>query len=405
MTAAIHWFLPTSGDGRTVVGSSHAATTPGTAQAFRAPTLDYLTDVARAADRLGYEAVLTPTGTWCEDAWLTTAALLRETQRLHFLVAFRPGLVSPTLAAQMAATLQRFSGGRVRLNVVTGGDESEQRRFGDWLEHDERYARTAEFLAVVRGLFSGEPLDLDGQHYRIRDGRVPVPPDPAPPIYFGGSSDAALPVAAEHADVYLTWGEPPAQAKAKIDRVRELAAERGRTLRFGIRLHTISRDSSAEAWGVTEKFLDAWSPEQVAAAQAQFRSSSSTGQRRMAALNGERFDGRTRSLEVHPGLWAGVGLVRGGAGTSLVGSHEEVADLVQEYHEAGFDEFVLSGYPHLEEAHWFAEGVRPILDQRGVTRPAGARDAVGQGSRGSGGPAGAPPARDEAALRTHSVAF
>ena len=97
--------------------------------------------MARAADRLGYEGVLTPTGTWCEDAWLTSAALLAETERLKFLVAFRPGLVSPTLAAQQTATLQRFSEGRVLLNVVSGGDDLEQRRFGDWLSHDERYAR------------------------------------------------------------------------------------------------------------------------------------------------------------------------------------------------------------------------------------------------------------------------
>jgi alkanesulfonate monooxygenase len=342
--------------------------------------------VAQAADRLGYDAVLTPTGTWCEDARLTTAALAQRTERLRFLVAVRPGLVSPTLAAQMAATLQRFSGGRLLLNVVTGGDEIEMRRFGDWLDHDERYDRTAEFLEVLRGVWSvgadgvgtdgvgtdGGPDSFDhtGRHYRIASARSIAPPDPTPEIWFGGSSEAALPVAARHADVYLTWGEPPEQAGRKIARVRELAAERGRTLRFGVRLHVVTRDRSADAWDVAQRWLDELGPEQVADAQRVLTASGSVGQRRMAALHdGGRLaaSGDARELEIHPGLWAGVGLVRGGAGTALVGSHQEVADLVAEYHDAGFDEFVLSGYPHLEEAYWFAEGVRPLLDQRGIT--------------------------------------
>ncbi|PJI94953.1 LLM class flavin-dependent oxidoreductase [Luteimicrobium subarcticum] len=373
----VHWFLPTSGDGRSIVEGSHASRSSGTADAFRFPTLDYLTEVARAADRLGYEAVLTPTGTWCEDAWLVTAALISQTSRLKFLVAFRPGVVSPTLAAQMAATYQRLSGGRLVLNVVTGGDGSEQRRFGDWLDHDERYDRTREFLEVVRGVWSGTPLDYDGRHYRVRDARVSLPPTPVPQVYFGGSSDAALPVAAEQADVYLTWGEPPAQAKAKIDEVRRLAAERGRELRFGVRLHVITRDTSEEAWAVAQRFVDRLTPEQVQAARTLFQGSASVGQQRMTALNGA-FDGTARSLEIHPGLWAGVGLVRGGAGTALVGSHEEVADLVAEYHAAGFDEFVLSGYPHLEEAYWFGEGVRPLLDARGLTTPAAPTGPTGE---------------------------
>ena len=183
--------------------------------------------MARAADRLGYEGVLTPTGTWCEDAWLTASALLAETERLKFLVAFRPGLVPPTLAAQQTATLQRFSEGRVLLNIVTGGDDLEQRRFGDWLNHDERYARTGEFLHIVNSLWREESVDFEGKHYTVKDARVSAPPDPLPQIYFGGSSPAALPIAAEYVDVYLTWGEPPQAAAAKIEQVRALAAERG----------------------------------------------------------------------------------------------------------------------------------------------------------------------------------
>lgn len=363
--ARFFWFLPTTGDGRSIVGSSHASAQQHVPDNFRPPTRRYLAEVARAADRLGYEGVLTPTGTWCEDAWLTTAALIAETERLKFLVAFRPGLVPPTLAAQQAATFQRFSDGRLLLNVVSGGDDVEQRRFGDWLSHDERYSRTGEFLHIVNTLWrqgGDESLDFEGSHYRVADARVSAPPDPLPQIYFGGSSPAALPIAAEHVDVYLTWGEPPQAAAAKIQRVRALAEERGRTVRFGIRLHTIPRDTSAAAWAVADELVSELSPDQIAKATALHAKSQSEGQRRMTALHGGRLD----KLEIYPNLWAGVGLVRGGAGTALVGSHEEVANLVYEYHSLGFDEFILSGYPHLEEAYWFAEGVLPILRRKGV---------------------------------------
>ncbi|MFD8500355.1 LLM class flavin-dependent oxidoreductase [Amycolatopsis sp. NPDC059657] len=363
MGITLHWFLPTSGDGRTIVERFHASKSQGPS-AQRDPDIGYLTQVAQAAERLGFTGVLTPTGTWCEDAWLTTAALIGETSTLKFLVAFRPGIISPTLAAQMAGTYQRISGGRLLLNIVTGGDDIEQRRFGDWHDHDLRYARTDEFLSIVRGVWSGKPFDFHGDHLRVEGATTLAVPKPLPEIYFGGSSAAALPVAARHADVYLTWGEPPAQVAEKIARVRALAGDR--PVRFGVRLHTISRDTSTEAWSEAQKLLDALDPKQVEQAQRQLAASESVGQQRMVALHGGDLSAGVRGLEIHPGLWAGIGLVRGGAGTALVGSHAEVADLIEEYHSHGVDEFVLSGYPHLEEAYWFGEGVRPELARRGL---------------------------------------
>jgi alkanesulfonate monooxygenase len=363
MTMGIHlyWFLPTSGDSRAIVG---AALRPdaGGASVPRPPDIEYLAQVARAAEQLAFEGVLTPTGTWCEDAWLTTAALTRETTTLKFLVAFRPGAVSPTLAAQMAATYQRLSRGRLLLNVVTGGDADEQRRFGDWLGHDERYARTDEFLSIVRGAWSGRPFDFEGAHYRVAGATVSEPPDPLPQLFFGGSSQPALRVAARHVDSYLTWGEPPANVAEKIGRVRELAAAAGRTLTYGVRLHVIARDTAEAAWREAGELLDRIDAGAIEAAQRQFARSESEGQRRMAALHG----GRTAGLEIYPNLWAGYGLVRGGAGTALVGSHAEVADRIAEYHALGVDHFILSGHPHLEEAYWFGEGVTPILRERGL---------------------------------------
>ncbi len=370
MSLAFHWFLPTNGDSRHLVGGGHG--TPASASGHdRPPSVGYLAQIARAAEQLGFVGALTPTGAWCEDAWLTTAMVSQHSERLTFLVAFRPGFVSPTLAAQMASTYQRLTGGRLLLNVVTGGESGEQRAYGDFLDKDDRYARTDEFLTVVRRLWAGERVDLDGTHLRVAGARLTRPPSPVPAVYFGGSSPAALRVAARHADVYLTWGEPPAQVAEKIARVRALAADEGRVLRFGVRLHVINRDTAAEAWAEAQRLLDGFDPDTVAAAQAGLGRSESEGQRRMLALHG----GSRESLEIHPNLWAGIGLVRGGAGTAMVGSHEEVADLVAEYHRVGVDEFVLSGYPHLEAAYWFSEGVLPVLRDRGLWTPPPERSA------------------------------
>jgi alkanesulfonate monooxygenase len=370
MSLTFHWFLPTYGDSRHIVGGGHGLAT-GAAGGVRPATVGYLTQIASAAEQVGFEGALTPTGAWCEDAWLSTAFLVDRTERLKFLVAFRPGLVSPTMAAQMAATYQWHSGGRLLLNVVTGGEAHEQRAYGDHLGKEERYARTGEFLDVVRRLWAGETVDLAGRHIQIDGARLGRVPRPVPPIYFGGSSAAAGPVAARYSDVYLTWGEPAAQVAEKLAWIRTLADAEGRTLRYGIRLHVISRDTSEQAWAEAARLLDGLDEDTVAQVQTGLRRSESEGQRRMLELHGGRRSG-LRDLEVAPNLWAGVGLVRGGAGTALVGSHEEVADRIAEYHALGLTEFILSGYPHLEEAYWFGEGVLPILARRGLwAHPAG----------------------------------
>lgn len=356
-----HWFLPTNGgDSRHVVGGGHG-NPAGRAGGDRPATVPYLGQIARSAEQLGFDAALTPTGAWCEDAWISTAMLASVSERLRFLVAFRPGLTSPTLAAQQAATFQNLSGGRLLLNVVTGGESHEQRAYGDFLDKDARYARCGEFLDIVTRLWRGETVTHDGEHLQVDQARLASLPQPAPEIYFGGSSPAAGEVAARYADVYLTWGEPPAQVGEKVAWIRDLAARHGRSPRFGVRLHTISRDTSEEAWAEAGRLLagiDQATQDQV---QEGLGRSESEGQKRMLALHG----GNRDKLEIHPNLWAGVGLVRGGAGTALVGSHEEVADLIEEYAAVGIDEFVLSGYPHLEAAYWFGEGVLPVLEQRG----------------------------------------
>ncbi len=323
MPITLHWFLPTNGDSRADLSLGNAVGHEGTrirgaGGADRAPDIGYLGQIARAAEQMGFAGALTPTSSWCEEGWVTTAALSQLTSTFKFLIAFRPGLTSPTLAAQMAATYQRISGGRLLLNVVTGGDDHEQRRYGDHLGKVARYARADEFLAVVRELWTGNVVDFRGAHYDIQGAQLPEVAA-WPEIYLGGSSREAFEVAARRADVYLTWGEPPAAVAEKVARARDAAAAAGRVLRFGIRLHAIARDTADEAWAEADRLLRGLDPERIRRAQETQRRSGSEGQRRMTALH----NGRTDGLEVSPNLWAGVGLVRGGAGTALVGSHTE----------------------------------------------------------------------------------
>ncbi|WP_306477630.1 FMNH2-dependent alkanesulfonate monooxygenase [Methyloversatilis sp.] len=349
----VFWFIPTHGDSRYL----------GTAEGGRQVSLDYMKQVAIAADTLGYDGVLLPTGRSCEDAWVTASALIGFTQRLKFLVAVRPGLTAPSVSARMAATFDRLSGGRLLINVVTGGDPTELDGDGLFYSHDERYEITDEFLRIWRGILSeahqGGSIDFNGKHLTVKGGKqlYPTVQRPYPPLWFGGSSPRAHELAAEQVDVYLTWGEPPAAVGEKIRDMRERAARHGRTLRFGIRLHVIARDTNDEAWRAADDLIRHLDDATIEAAQKKFAQMDSEGQRRMAALHG----GRRDRLEVSPNLWAGVGLVRGGAGTALVGDGPTIAERMKEYAELGIDTFILSGYPHLEEAYSFAERVFPHL--------------------------------------------
>ena len=349
MTIIPFWFIPSHGDGRWL----------GSDEGSRPTNFGYLSQIAVAADHLGFHGVLLPTGRTCEDSWVLASALAPLTRVLKFLVAVRPGVTSPLFAARQAATLDRVSGGRLLINVVTGGDAREMRADGVTLDHAERYAQTDEFLTIWRRLMAGERVDHQGDHLFAESAELLFPPVQAkgPPLYLGGSSDPAIAVTANHIDWYLTWGEPVAAVREKIGRVRDAAAAQGRTVRFGIRMHVIVREKEEAAWAEADRLISRIDDNTIALVQKAQASSGSTGQRRMQALHG----GRRDRLVVGPNLWAGIGLVRGGAGTALVGSAENVAARMTEYADAGIETFVLSGYPHLEEAYRVAELLFPLL--------------------------------------------
>ena len=378
------WFLPTSGDGRYLGGN----------EGRRVADNRYMREIATAADRLGYKGVLLPTGAGCEDAWVTASAIVTHTERLRFLVALRPGTTLPGEAARMASAFDRLSDGRLLLNVVVGGNPKDLAGDGIFLGHDERYDQADEFLRIFRGLMAGETVTFSGRYLKTEGGKLLFPPvqQPCPPLYFGGSSPRAHALAAEQVDMYLTWGEPPAAVAAKIADMRARAAATGRAIRFGIRLHLIVRETDDEAWAAADRLISRLSDETIAKTQEfMAKATDSEGQRRMMALHG----GRRDRLEVSPNLWAGVGLMRGGAGTALVGSPRTVAERIREYQALGIDTLIASGYPHLEEAYRVAELLFPAL---GLDNPMTRGEGDAARVFGGGG------AHDQAVLSAGSVA-
>ncbi|MET0866385.1 MAG: LLM class flavin-dependent oxidoreductase [Nakamurella sp.] len=358
-----HWFLPTRGD----------SDSPGAIPAFgdtevqpgrRLATLDYLTEVARAAEESGFHSVLTPVGIGCPDPWILCSAIASRTQHLGFIVAIRPSLASPTLLAQQSDTFTRLHGQRLILNIVTGGDPVEQAAYGDFTDHDGRYEVTDEALEILRPLLAGERKTLDGKHIGVRDAALVNPTSIPVPIYFGGASPAAPAVAARQADTYLLWGEPVDAIAERVARLREKAAAVGRVLRFGLRIHVLSRDTAAQAWAEADRIQAGFDPAVVESVRQRKSRMDSVGQARMAALHDVSEPTRASDLTIGPNLWSGIGLVREGVGTALVGSHDQVAERLAEYVDVGIDEFILSGYPHLEEATRVGAEVIPRVRTR-----------------------------------------
>jgi alkanesulfonate monooxygenase len=368
MTTQFHWFIPSGGDSRHLINSA-VRSLRGGARSTRAPDFGYLVQVARVSENAGFDGVMLPVGSYAQDGWLLAAAMAAATRRLRFLVSFRPGLELPTHLAQKAATFQRLSDGRLQLNVVAGSSTQDQRAYGDFLDHDARYERADECIRLARAVWRGDPLQHAGRYYMADVGRLAAAAtSDVPPIFFGGASDIAERVSVAQADVHALWGETPPMVAERLERLRRLAAAQGRApLGFALRIHVIARPTADEAWAEADRLLRALSQNVIDIAQRQLARSESVGQARMRGLHQGRHVDNARSLEVYPNIWAGVGLVRGGAGTAIVGSYRQVADRIAEYRALGVTAFLFSGYPNLEEARVVGEHVLPLVRESADT--------------------------------------
>lgn len=317
------WYCPSEGDGRFL----------GTAQPERLPTFDYLLQVARAAERAGATEILVPTGivndSYAPDSpfaesWTTASALAVRTQRIRLIVAVNPAGVAPALIAHQVQTLHASAPGRIALNLVAGGGPVDG--YGNpATSHDDRYRRLRALVDALNGRFDG-------------------------PLYLGGASPAAIDLACDAVHTYLMWGERPEDIGARIAAIRTRAS---RPIRFGLRIHIIARARAADA---RRRARDLVAPAAVRAAREQeYAGFDSVGQARMNALPADGDDW------VAPGLWAGIRSVRGGAGTALVGSYDEVADWLARYRAVGVDMIIASGYPHREEVARVSRHVWPRI--------------------------------------------
>jgi alkanesulfonate monooxygenase len=405
MSVEFLWRLPIHGDGRrpaeqhnrgewrTVRDGSAAPKTPGFERGG-APDgfkyIDHLAQIARAAEINGFHGALVPAFRHSEEPWMISAALARETRHLHFLIAIQPWFIHPGYAAQMAASLQRISGGRVEWNVITGGGGSAQRAYGDFIDHDSRYARTDEFLDAVKGFWKGFPFDFEGKHYRFEKGGLepPLNEAPLPKLYLAGGSDAALRVSSKHAAYHLIWSEPLQGVRETYEKVQRAAAAAGRTdeLKFAMRVDIFARETEEQAWAELRRLYESVSPDNPTLIRllnggGAFGDSESVGAQRQAAWrkSGARgFD----DLTLEPNYWSGMSLLRGGPGGVIVGSYEQAAERLAQYVDAGVSSFILASNPHLEEAYRVGEEVLPLVDSAIKTvqreRAAGpARQAVG----------------------------
>jgi alkanesulfonate monooxygenase len=389
-TIRLHWYLPTAGESRDVQRGGTNVRVLGDEpprSPFRPPSLSYLTQIALALEEAGVDSVLVPTGSFCEDPWVVASALAAVTRRLRLLVALHPRTGTPLSFAHRAAGLQRLSGGRLALNVVTGEPGAEAEQHGDFGDKADQYLRTDEFLDVYHALFRGERVDRDGTHFRLRGadlGQLRAAGLPErPEVWFGGSSHYAGDVAARHADVYLSWLEPLGQLREKIEWIRSLAAEQGRTVRFGVRGWILTRDTRAQAERDALALLEGIDRATQNSLRELLLSRQSVGQQRGQALLEKADVESPESLWVAPGIWGGFGLLAGGAATGFVGGHDDIAERFAEFRALGVEEFIVSGFPNLEETRWTADGLVPALEARGLLdgrmrgRAAGARPSVG----------------------------
>jgi alkanesulfonate monooxygenase len=336
---------------------------------------DYVKRFALAHEASGFDRVLIAQGSSSPDAFLVVSYAAAVTEKLGFMLAHRPGFMQPSLAARKLATLDHFSGGRLAVHIITGGGDDEMQRDGDFLTKDERYERTDEYLDVMRRMWTSEkPFDHQGKYYRYHGAGSEVRPVQKPhiPIYFGGSSEAAIAVAGKHADIYALWGETHAQVRQAIARIRSEGAKHGRQIRFSVSFRPILADTEEAAWARAERMRDrARALRASRGLPVSGHAPPNVGSQRLleAVAMGERLDKR---------LWTGMAAVTGAQGnsTSLVGTPEQVADALLDYYDLGVTTFLIRGFDPFEDAIDYGKELIPLTREL-VAHREGSRRAAG----------------------------
>ena len=358
--------LPTSGDGA-YVGVSSAASNKSlsgwTGTADREPTFEYMTAIAQVAERVGFGTLLFPVGTGCLDGWVLAGMIAPLTTTIRFMVAVRPGFVLPAVAARQAATLDYLTGGRLCINVVTGGSPAEQAQDGDFADHQARYRRTFEFVSVVKQLLLGEVVNHQGEFYQLQNARLSprAAQTPYPPFFIAGASPPGKKLAAEEADTYMMWGETLDNTAKRIADLRAIADPIGRKLGYSVSFQVILGETERDAWDRAWDMLSKVDPSTANRQVDAFRQADSIGQLSLAKL---MQDSRDSGFKLGPNLWAGLTQVLSGNSIALVGTADQVADRVAEYVAQGFDHVLLRGFPHLEMIEKIGVEVLPRIRQR-----------------------------------------
>jgi alkanesulfonate monooxygenase len=318
------------------------------------PVVDpgYARTLARAHEESGFDRVLIGYHSSSPDGFIVAADAFAHTDRLGVLLAHRPGFMAPTLAARKLATLDQYSGGRLAVHVISGGSDVEQQRDGDYIDHDQRYRRSDEYLEILRAIWtSAAPIDHEGEFYRFSGSYSDVRcfQEPHLPIFFGGSSDIALEISGRHADVYALWGEPLADAKAHIERVKAVAAVHGRDPGISLSLRPILAATEEEAWDRAYRILDTIKG-RVEAGGYTPRQPTNVGSQRLleAAARGDVHDKR---------LFTALSAATGAAGnsTALVGTPQQVAESMLDYLDIGVTTLLIRGYDPLDDAIAYGE--------------------------------------------------
>jgi alkanesulfonate monooxygenase len=323
---------------------------------------EYVERFARTHEDAGFDAVLVGYSSASAEGFQVAQFCAQRTKRIRFLVAHRPGFVVPTLAARTAATFDNLTDGRLWLHIITGGFDAEQRRDGDFLTHDERYARTDEYLDVVRKVWtSQEPFDHEGRFYRFERAfsEVRCVQEPHVPIWFGGLSEPAIKTGAKHCDTYALFGEPRAAIAESIARIRAEAAKHGRSPRFNMSFRPIIADTENAAWDRARAIL---AGVQNAAGNRKFTPEAENAKRLVALVkDGEVHDER---------LWVPIAAAAGGSGntTALVGTPDQVAEAIAKYYDLGVRGVLMRGFDPMGDAEAYGRELIPSIREKVAAR-------------------------------------